>query len=227
MPPHHGDGDTYTRDGAAMKNTMNTWPPPLRDLPLVDRPLPYTHTLDARSIATITCIVIHCTELPDFAMARTYGERALYGNGTGNSGHFYIDRDGRIEQYVPLTKIAHHVRRFNRKTIGIELINRGRYPHWLDTRYQAMTEPYPPEQILALRQLLRSLCATLPHLTHITGHENLDCEEVPASNDPSQSVRRKRDPGPLFPWDEVMADLPLILLHRCDHANALSPDSEP
>ena len=31
----------------------------------------------------------------------------------------------------------------------------------------------------------------------------------PASDDPSKQVRRKRDPGPLFPWDHVLANVPL------------------
>jgi N-acetylmuramoyl-L-alanine amidase len=49
----------------------------------------------------VELVVIHCTELPDLAIAREYGERALYDNGTGNSGHYYIDRDGAIYRYVP------------------------------------------------------------------------------------------------------------------------------
>lgn len=183
--------------------------PPLGNIPLYDRPLPYVDALDSRLLETITCVVIHCTELPDFSTARAYGERIIYSNGTGNSGHYYIDRDGRIEQYVPLTKVAHHVRQFNLTTFGIELINRGRYPYWFDSRYQAMTETYPSNQITALRQLLHGLIAALPQLTDITGHEQVDREEVPASNDPSLRVRRKRDPGPLFPWKTVLEHLPL------------------
>ena len=187
--------------------------PPLGHLPLHDHPLPYVDALDTRLIETITCVVIHCTELPDSTTARAYGERVIYTNRTGNSGHYYIDRDGRIEQYVALTKVAHHVRHFNHTTVGIELINRGRYPHWFDTRYQVMTESYPSHQIAALRQLLQALIAALPNLADITGHENLDREEVPASNDPNLRVRRKRDPGPLFPWETVLEHLPLNPLH--------------
>ena len=101
-------------------------------------------------------MVIHCTELPDLATAREYGERVLYAeSGTGNSGHYYIDRDGRCHRYVAPDRIAHHVRGYNPRSIGIELVNSGRYPHWLDSRHQAMDEPYPDAQIDALIALLQ------------------------------------------------------------------------
>ena len=99
---------------------------------IVDAPLPYVARLDARSLAQADLVVIHCTELPDLAAAREYGERVLYDSGTGNSGHYYIDRDGTVLRYVPDDRIAHHVRGMNRRAIGIELVNTGRFPHWLD-----------------------------------------------------------------------------------------------
>jgi hypothetical protein len=57
-------------------------------------PLPYEDRLPQRPDAQVDLVVIHCTELPDLAMAREYGERVLYESGAGNSGHYYIDRDG-------------------------------------------------------------------------------------------------------------------------------------
>jgi len=172
--------------------------------------LPYVPRLEKRPLAAIDLVVIHCTELPDLAAARDYGEKVLYpDSGTGNSGHWYIDRDGRIVEYVPPGRMAHHVRGHNRHSIGIELVNRGRWPHWLDSRHQDMDEPYPPEQIASLRELLAFLHSTLPALRRIAGHEELDTEEVPASDNPGVSVRRKRDPGPLFPWGEVLRGMGL------------------
>ena len=87
-------------------------------------------------------VVIHCTELPDLATAREYGERVLCDSGAGNSGHFYIDRDGSVVQYVAPERVAHHVRGMNAHTLGIELVNTGRYPDWFDSRHQAMDEAY-------------------------------------------------------------------------------------
>ena len=42
-------------------------------------------------------------------------------------------------------------------------------------------------------------------LAYIAGHEDLDTTEVAADDDPSLKVRRKRDPGPLFPWTPILA----------------------
>ncbi|MDQ3288471.1 MAG: N-acetylmuramoyl-L-alanine amidase [Pseudomonadota bacterium] len=173
-------------------------------------PLPYEGRLASRKDARIDLVVIHCTELPDLATARHYGEQVLYNDsGTGNSGHFYIDRDGSVHRYVAPEHVAHHTRGYNDRSIGIELINTGRYPEWLDSRRQSMTEPYPQAQIDALVVLLQALQARHRSLRHIAGHEDLDTTEVPATDDATVQVRRKRDPGPLFPWAAVLAAVPL------------------
>ncbi|KPN20076.1 N-acetylmuramoyl-L-alanine amidase [Xanthomonas sp. Mitacek01] len=173
------------------------------------QPLPYVDLLAARPVEDVTLVVVHCTELPDLATARSYGERVLYDSGTGASGHWYIDRDGTIVEYVPVDRVAHHVRGHNAQSVGIELVNTGRFPDWYDSRHQAMDEPYPPAQIEALIALLDHLRETLPALRDIAGHEDLDTDRVAASDDPALTVARKRDPGPLFPWDAVLSRVPL------------------
>ncbi|HET8819707.1 MAG TPA: N-acetylmuramoyl-L-alanine amidase [Xanthomonadaceae bacterium] len=168
-------------------------------------PLSYEARLQPRALDAIDLVVIHCTELPDLATAREYGERVQHPEtGTGNCGHYYVDRDGRVEQWVDPARVAHHVRGHNAHSVGIELVNLGRYPHWLDSRHQVMTEPYPDAQVEALVMLLQHLQATLPNLRHIAGHEELDTAEVPATDDPGTTVRRKRDPGVMFPWARVL-----------------------
>ena len=172
--------------------------------PPIPHPLPYVELLAERAPETIDTVVLHCTELPDLATAREYGERVLYESGTGNSGHYYIDRDGSTFEYVPVARVAHHTRGWNARSIGIELVNTGRYPDWLDSRRQAMDEAYTEAQIEALIALLDGLRARIPSLLQIAGHEDLDLDEVEASDDPALRVRRKRDPGPRFPWDTVL-----------------------
>lgn len=167
-------------------------------------PLAYEHLLEARVHEQIDLVVIHCTELPDLAAARTAGEQIRYPSGTGNSGHFYIDRDGSLHQYVGVGRIAHHVRGYNERSVGIELVNLGRYPDWLAADSQQMREPYSGGQIHALIDLLQWLQSTLPALRFIEGHEQLDTTKVPADDDSSMQVNRKLDPGPMFPWDRVM-----------------------
>lgn len=172
-------------------------------------PLPYESRLEPRAITDIDLVVIHCTELPELADARRFGEQVRYPSGTGNSGHFYIDRDGRVLRYVAPERVAHHVRGYNARAIGIELVNRGRWPDWLDSRHQAMDEPYTEPQIQALLHLLLELKRQYPQLAWIAGHEDLDPERVPATDDPGVQVQRKRDPGPRFPWETVLAAVPL------------------
>jgi len=177
----------------------------LMSIPIHSNLLAYSERLQARELTDIVGIVIHCTETPDLTIAREYGKIIHYQQSqTGNSGHFYIDVDGRIELYVPLQRIAHHVSGHNKNTIGIELVNRGRYPHWLHSQSQQMTSPYPAEQIAALILLLRQLQQQLPSLSWIAGHEALDQRLVNASDNPNVRVRRKLDPGPMFPWQQIM-----------------------
>lgn len=170
------------------------------------QPLPYAERLDSRPLDQINGIVIHCTETPGLATAREFGEQIVYtGSQTGNSGHFYIDLDGRIEQYVPLERVAHHVADMNDGTIGIELVNAGRWPDWLHSGSQLPDTPYPDAQIEALLELLQALEQQLPSLEWIAGHQDLDTRTVPASDNPDIQVPRKVDPGPMFPWGRVMA----------------------
>lgn len=188
------------------------------ELPVHDWPLPYEARLQAREPGDIDLVVMHCTETPDLASARQFGERVLYDSGTGNSGHFYIDRDGSVHVFITPARIAHHTRGYNPRSIGIELVNTGRYPHWYDSRQQAMAEPYTDAQIAALHQLLLTLKHELPNLRWIAGHEDLDTDTVEASDDPSRQVFRKRDPGPLFPWQTVLERSGLQQLPREAHA---------
>lgn len=174
------------------------------------RPLSYTQRLESRCTDDINLLVIHCTELPDLVMARVYGEKVHHPETqTGNSGHFYIDRDGSIEQWVPLSRVAHHVRGFNPQSIGIELVNSGRYPDWFHTGHQAMTEPYPDLQIDALVTLVEFLQTQLGGLEKIAGHEDLDTGLIASQDRPGAMIRRKLDPGPLFPWSVLMDNVSL------------------
>ena len=54
-----------------------------------------------------------------------------------------------------------------------------------------------------------SLADDYPSLRFIAGHEDLDTTTVPAEDDPTQQVYRKRDPGPLFPWQRILDAIPL------------------
>jgi N-acetylmuramoyl-L-alanine amidase len=168
-------------------------------------------------VESIDLVVMHCTELPNLAMARDWGKKEIHPRQqTGNSGHFYIDRDGSVEQWVPLNRVAHHVRGFNPQSIGIELVNIGRYPDWFHSGHQLMTEPYPDEQIAALADLLSHLMALLPNLRNLSGHEDLDTGLIAAQDDADIMIRRKLDPGVCFPWSSLMEKTSLNRLTHKD-----------
>lgn len=172
--------------------------------------LPYNDKLESRNLSDIEFIVIHCTELPDIETARVYGEKIHYQSGTGNSGHYYITKSGQIYQWVENNRMAHHVKDHNKSSIGIELDNLGRYPDWHKTNHQIMFDEYPNVQVDALIKLIHTLQKQLPNLKYITGHEDLDTRLIKSENDPEVFIRRKMDPGKLFPWDKVMQKINLI-----------------
>ena len=79
-----------------------------------------------------------------------------------------------IEQWVPLDRVAHHVRGQNADSVGIELVNLGRWPNWYASDNQDWSEPYSQTQIQALIELLNKLQGELPCLAEIAGHDQLD-----------------------------------------------------
>lgn len=177
----------------------------MNPFPIRNWPLSYVERLAERQVTDIDLIVIHCTELPDLGMAREFGERIRHeASRTGNSGHYYIDRDGSVLRFVDDLRVAHHTFGFNPRSIGIELVNLGRYPNWSDSRHQTMTEPYPEVQIDALLRLLAMLRTTCPKLRWIAGHDVLDQRREPASDIPELMLARRIDPGPMFPWQRIM-----------------------
>src|SRR3546814_14246008 len=102
---------------------------PANSNPLIEPwPLPWEQRLEQRPLSAIDLVVIHCTALPDLASAREYGERVLYASGTGNSGHYYIDRDARVLHSIAPDPRTHHTRCNNPPSIGIELTHPGPYP---------------------------------------------------------------------------------------------------
>ncbi len=174
------------------------------------RPLEYQQCLQLREAKHIKRVVMHCTELPDLKSAREYANKIHYPkSASGNSGHFYIDRDGSVEQWVDPLRVAHHVTDLNNDSIGIELVNLGRYPRWFDSQQQQPSENYPEPQIQALIVLLKQLAVAFPNLHEIAGHQDLDTREVAASDNGQLQVQRKIDPGPLFPWQQLLSAIPL------------------
>ncbi|MGK5728565.1 N-acetylmuramoyl-L-alanine amidase [Streptomyces sp. URMC 124] len=172
-----------------------------------ERLVNWYHLLPERRLDAITAVVLHATELPGFEEARLEADKTAResDSGRGMCGHLYIDRDGTVHQLVPLERVAQHVQGHNTPSVGIELINRGRYPRWFDTDHQTPVEPFPAAQVHALMEVLRTLRGECRALTDLYRHSDLDTALVPASDRPEVKVRRRIDPGPLFPWAAVSA----------------------
>jgi len=167
--------------------------------------LPYQDRLESRDPQSLDLIVLHCTELPTLQMAREYGEKiTLPESQTGFSGHYYLDRDGRVSQYVLDDRRARHVIGYNESSIGIEIVNLGRYPHWYHSKHQECSEPYTLDQLESLKKLLVHLKTSYPNIQKLARHSELDTTMMPAEDDATVQIRRKVDPGPMFPWQEFL-----------------------
>ena len=184
---------------------------PIRDdvLPPIDRLIEdFPHGGEAREAAEIDLIVIHTIGGPTCRDGEVYFTPAPHDaafwrdwflDQDDKSIHYVIGREGDIAQQRPELRTAGHVsfggviQHVNRRSIGIELVNRG-----------DGIDPFPEAQLAATRALVADIAArySLPPESLVT-HTALDtrmqadCGGVP--------LRRKLDPGPLFPLEEVRA----------------------
>jgi len=179
---------------------------PHHGIDITDRIVGWHTLLPARNAADVSMVVLHATELPDMEAARAAAGKsaAESESGRGVCGHLYVDRDGTVYRFVPFDRVAFHVEGFNSPSIGIELVNRGRYPNWFMSWGQQPDEEFPPAQIEALRTLLHWLREQYPALGELRRHSDLDQRLVPAEDRPGRTVRRRIDPGPLFPWEDTV-----------------------
>lgn len=163
------------------------------------RLLPFVSRLTEREADDVQVLVLHATEEPGLEDARRLAERS----GEQVSAHYYVDRGGLVQEWVPITRVARHARGHNQHSIGVELVNLGRFPDHFSSSGQIPTEPFPEAQVLALEDLITELCQRCPQLADIKAHSELELRVVPASDDPSLRVSRRIDPGPMFPLDRV------------------------
>ncbi len=86
-------------------------------------------TLERRHTAELDLIVLHCTELPTLQMAEEFGERIVLPKQEPDFRVIItsIETAGCIGMYTD-DRMARHVIGFNPNSIGIELVNLGRYP---------------------------------------------------------------------------------------------------
>lgn len=114
--------------------------------------------------------------------------------------HYVIGRDGRVEAGIPESLAASHAVGWNRRSIGIELVNNG-----------DGVDPFPEPQLAALWQLVRDIRGRHPRVApeRILRHSDVDHSLFPATRhgEACSAFRRKLDPGDAFPWKAFKAGL--------------------
>ncbi|MCR9254578.1 MAG: N-acetylmuramoyl-L-alanine amidase [Alphaproteobacteria bacterium] len=146
---------------------------------ILDRPSPHH---EPRRTGPVDILLIHYTErdLAESLRLLTEGEVSV---------HWLIDEDGTVYRMVPEDRRAWHAgvsawegeSDINSRSIGIELVNLGDHS-------------YAEPQIDALIVLAREIMARHPiPPERVLGHEDV-------------APGRKVDPGPLFPWDRLVAE---------------------
>ncbi len=169
---------------------------------------------------------IHCSECGgDGKLDNGRVCRMCRGDGefmnVSRSAHLVIDPEGLVYQLAPLSERTWHAGgksskwrgrgNVNGRSIGIEIVNygplderRGKLYDWVGHMqpFQVAAkdiegdfwEFYPEPQILAVEDITRELIKQFPVLAEgrdrLTGHKHVD-------------PTRKRDPGPLFPWNRI------------------------
>lgn len=115
----------------------------------------------------------------------------------GVSVHYVIDRAGAIAAGLPETRVASHAVGWNRRSIGIELVNNG------DGR-----DPFTVPQLVSLLRLVLEIQARHPAIRweNIRRHSDVDVSTFPVDkHGPGcDRYRRKLDPGDAFPWEAFL-----------------------
>ena len=152
------------------------------------------------ALCALELIVIHCISLPEGEWGNTFVDDLFMGRldceahesfsdlrSTKVSPHVFIDRAGKVTQYVPFNKRAWHAgisqwngrQDCNNFSVGIELEG-------------TIVSDYTSDQYLALNELLLALINNYDGLSRdsIVGHQEI-------------APGRKFDPGPCFSWETV------------------------
>ena len=134
----------------------------------------------------ISMIVLHYTGMQGAAAALN----RLCDPAAKVSAHYLVDEDGSVHALVAEDKRAWHAGRshwrgvtdLNSASVGIEIVNPG---------HEFGYRPFPPAQVAAVVRLV---------------HDIKDRHEITRGNIVGHSdiaPTRKRDPGELFPWNEL------------------------
>lgn len=191
----------------------------------------YSQTYKSGMVRPIEVAVCHWTATP-YPRERRHGPSDLERferwsrREAGPSTHFVVCRGGEVVQFAPLTERTWHAggsvwvrpdgseeRQVNSVSVGIDIENAG--PLCLDED-GAVVDCYGgawhgSQPTMVDGELFEA--PTTYQVEALVGLVAKLCGEVPALREPrvwvghSDIKATKRDPGPLFPWDDVLAEV--------------------
>jgi N-acetyl-anhydromuramyl-L-alanine amidase AmpD len=157
----------------------------------------------------VDAIIIHSLGGPDCKDGRVFFKTiegsaadwaAFFAKLPSVSAHYFVGRDGAVVPLMPEDRVAVHASGWNRRSIGIELVNNG-----------DGIDPFPDAQMTALLTLVRDLRRRHPaiRIENVRRHSDIDHSTFPAAKHGAActSFRRKFDPGHAFPWDRFLRAL--------------------
>ena len=118
---------------------------------------------------TINMIVMHCSGTRcnrNYTVQQLYHDHVEVNHWRFIGYHFYIRKDGRVEETRPLARMGAHAKGYNAHSIGIcyegGLDKQG---HPADTR--------TPEQVMAMKRLVVQMKQQFPTIKQVLGHRDL------------------------------------------------------
>mgnify|MGYP001034239823 CR=1 FL=1 len=145
-------------------------------------PVPYRPSPNHGGNIIPRIIVIHYTATPGLASPLSW----LTSPKSGVSAHLLVDKDGAVYQLLPFNVAGWHAGRseyegvsgVNAFSVGIENVGLG--------------DAWPTAQIEANRAIIEALWDAYP-IEDVVGHEDV-----------ATPPGRKTDPGPNYPWTQVV-----------------------
>ncbi|MEM6333476.1 MAG: N-acetylmuramoyl-L-alanine amidase [Planctomycetota bacterium] len=191
--------EVFAQGGGRWRPGFDPMPGPL-DKPDVTW-LPSPNFSSRNAGVAVDSIVMHTTE------GGTSGTLAWLQNPVSQvSAHYVISPGGTIYEMVDITDKAWHATYYNSRSIGIEMVGFANQPStWNDDNLAALTE------------LLAWLYQTYPTVPLEQPTGNAYDYPNDTYNEPGLVAHaqvqpwNKSDPGPYFPWDDVLADVDAIL----------------
>ncbi len=114
-------------------------------------------------------IVMHCSATRcdrDYPVQQLYHDHVEVNHWRYIGYHFYIRKDGRVEQTRPLARIGAHAKGYNAHSIGIC------YEGGLDAHGQP-ADTRTEAQVVAMTRLVAQLRQQFPTIRQVLGHRDL------------------------------------------------------